>query len=158
MSLGLKCISFDYYYIINNSKSHTLHAGHTLPLQDHTVKIAIGLDVLRHQHICRFASDVEVPAQPLPLQRHSQEVLRGLKRLAVNTIDSFHAHQSHGTTFIGTKAPCRHNANPQSGQSLQRACKIGGSGPFSQDPQGQVVTKQHGSHYPIIIVDEISLV
>lgn len=50
-----------------------------LPFQLDTVEVSIRLDVLRCQHLGSFSSDVEVPAQLLPLQRHAQELLTGLQ-------------------------------------------------------------------------------
>lgn len=50
-----------------------------LPFQLDTVEVSIRLDVLRCQHLGSFSSDVKVPAQLLPLQRHAQELLTGLQ-------------------------------------------------------------------------------
>lgn len=50
-----------------------------LPLQHNAVEVSIRPDVFRHQHLSGFSSDVKVPAQSLPLQRHAQELLTGLQ-------------------------------------------------------------------------------
>lgn len=50
-----------------------------LPLQHYAVEVSIRLDVFRHLHLSSFSSNVKVPTQSLPLQRHAQELLTGLQ-------------------------------------------------------------------------------
>lgn len=49
------------------------------PLQGDGAESSFGLDVVFHLHNCSFSSNVKVPVQPFPHQRHAQELLTRLQ-------------------------------------------------------------------------------